>query len=85
MNYYGTRSEIKVGDPVLVEGGSPGTVICDIDAGLCLPGYERLLPTLGDPSGDYPRAGIIVDARDFGFIHYAEEDEDIVPFKSDRA
>ncbi|MBC5765972.1 hypothetical protein [Ramlibacter albus] len=70
-------SKVKLGDHVVVEGNVRGTVICDYDAGACLPGFERWLESRPMADGTLLSSGIMVETSELGFVHYASDDMDI--------
>lgn len=78
MKYAGIDWEIRIGDPVLVESGVIGTVVCDFERWICLDGYESWLTKEKMVGGDYLSSGILVETVDIGMIHYSEPDETIV-------
>jgi hypothetical protein len=78
MKYVGTDREVCIGDPVLVEGGVTGIIVCDFERWLCLNGYESWLTKEKMVGGNYLSSGILVETVDIGMIHYAEPDETII-------
>jgi hypothetical protein len=77
MRYVVDTSEIKVGDRVIVEGNVHGTVVCDYDNQVCLPGHERWLETRPMADGTVLASGIMVETSELGFLYYAIEDAEI--------
>lgn len=78
MKYMGIDQVICVGDPVLVESGVIGTVVCDFERWVCLDGYESWLTKEKMAGGDYLSSGVLIETADIGMIHYAEPDETII-------
>jgi hypothetical protein len=78
MRYKSDGSEIGVGDQVIVEGNVLGVVVCDFDRWRSLPGYDSFLSKEKLADGTSLSSGIMVETKELGMIHYADEDVDIV-------
>jgi hypothetical protein len=78
MRYKSDSTEIRVGDRVLVEGNVPGTVVCDYEKWECLDGYDDWLTKEEMIGGGRLSSGVMIETRELGFLHYAEEDDDIL-------
>jgi hypothetical protein len=81
MNYKKDGREIRVGDEVLVEGNVSGVVVCDFEKWDCVGGYESWLTKDKLVSGDTLSSGVMIKTAELGFLHYAEEDDDILLIK----
>lgn len=77
MRYLSNGEMIEVGDPVIVEGGVRGRVVCDYDRRNCLDGYERWLTTKTLVGGGNLSSGIMVETNELGFLHYPVEDVEV--------
>lgn len=78
MRYKQTGMAIKVGDNVVVEGDVKGIVVCDYDQQECLPGYEDWFTKETLVGGGTLSKGIMVKTNELDFIHYPDEDDDIL-------
>ena len=78
MRYKKDGTEIILGDQVLVEGNVPGFVVCNFDTWQCLEGYESWLTKEDLVGGGKLSSGVMIKTNELGFLHYAEEDEDIL-------
>ena len=74
MRYKSDGSEINVGDRVLVEGNVRGLVVCDFDQWKCLEGYESWLTKEELVGGGKLSSGVMIETKELGFLHYADED-----------
>lgn len=79
MRYSHTNKEISIGDRVLIGRKTKGVVVCDYDSWKCLDGYEGWLTKKPLVGGGTFSAGVMIETKEFGLLHYAEEDEDIEP------
>jgi hypothetical protein len=79
MLYSKTHNKILIGDRVTVDGKIKGIVVCDYDSWKCLNGYESWLTREKLVGFGSISSGVMVETREFGFLHYADEDEDIAP------
>lgn len=77
MNYK-NGIEIKIGDHVLVEKDVQGIVVCDYDKQCCLPGFDSWLTNAELVGGGTLSSGVMIETKELGFLHYPEEDEDIL-------
>lgn len=78
MRYKNDGSAITLGDHVIVEGNVSGIVVCDFDKWRCLEGYEDWLTKEELVGGGKLASGVMIETSELGFLHYAEEDEDIL-------
>lgn len=78
MRYKNNSSEINLGDRVMVEGNVHGIVVCDFDKWQCVEGYEDWLTKDDLVGGGKLSSGVMIKTDELGFLHYAEEDEDIL-------
>ena len=78
MLYKKDRTEIVIGDEVVVEGNVRGLVVCDFDKNRCLSGYEGWLTKEELLGGGTLSVGIMIQTKDLGMLHYADEDIEIV-------
>ncbi|BBS36308.1 hypothetical protein ACJ9N4_01680 [Enterobacter sp. LM3] len=76
MKYVNGGKNIKIGDIVNVDGVD-GIVVCDYENSIALDGYEGWLIKEELIGGGYFSSGIMVDTKDYGLIHYPDEDPDI--------
>ncbi|MBI3898505.1 MAG: hypothetical protein HY308_09445 [Gammaproteobacteria bacterium] len=75
---YKNGTEINVGDHVLVEGNVRGTVVCDYDKRECLDGYDSWLTKEELVGGGTLSSGVMIETDELGFLHYPEDDDDIL-------
>ena len=75
---YTNGIEIRIGDHVVVEKNVEGIVVCDYEKQCCLPGYDSWLTDLELVGGGTLASGVMIKTVQLGFLHYPEEDEDIV-------
>jgi hypothetical protein len=78
MLYKQTGLPIQVGDHVIVEGNVRGIVVCDYDQGKCLEGYDDWLTKETLIGGGTLSKGVMVNTNELGFIHYPDEDDNII-------
>ena len=78
MRYKNDGTKITLGDHVLVEGNVQGIVVCDFDMWQSLEGYESWLTKEKLVDGGTLSSGVMIKTDELGFLHYAEEDEDIL-------
>ena len=78
MKYVSDGCEISIGDLVVIEGNVPGVVVCDFDRRVCLKGYEGWLSQEELVGGGKLTSGVMVESKELGLIHYANEDSGIV-------
>ena len=78
MKYTDSGKKINAGDLVFVENRARGLVICDYDDWVCVPGYERWLTKAELVGGGTLSSGIMVESKELGFIHYSQDDDDVV-------
>ena len=78
MRYKASQKKISVGDHVLVEKNVPGVVVCDFDNWQSLEGYESWLTKEQLVGGGMLKSGVMVETKELGFLHYPEEDDDLV-------
>ena len=81
MHYKNDGTTITVGDHVLIEGNAQGIVVCDFSLWQCLDGYEDWLTKEELVGGGRLSCGVMIKTDQLGFIHYAEEDENIIKIK----
>jgi hypothetical protein len=74
---YLNGNQVKPGDLVDIATIGRGKVVCDYDKKLALSGYLDWLdvtPALGDSLYQ----GVMIKTEAFGFIHYSENNGDII-------
>lgn len=76
MKYLDGSKDIQVGDVVKVNGVD-GVVVCDYENNIALDGYEGWLIKETLVGGGNLSTGIMVDTKEYGLIHYPDEDPDI--------
>lgn len=76
MKYLDSGKDIQVGDVVKVDGVD-GVVVCDYENNIALDGYESWLIKETLVGGGNLSTGIMVDTKEYGLIHYPDEDPDI--------
>jgi hypothetical protein len=78
MRFKASQKAIGIGDRVLVEKNVPGVVVCDFDNWQSLKGYESWLTKEKLLGGGTLKSGVMVETKELGFLHYAEEDDNLV-------
>lgn len=81
MNYL-TGQQVKIGDHVLADGMT-GVVVCDFDNREFLEGYEGWdMPTVEMLGGGTLSSGVMIDTKEAGLVHFAEQNREIVRIPS---
>jgi len=69
MDYNDSKSQIRLGEEVIIDDDTKGVVVCDFDSWKCLSGYEKWLVKEELVGGGYLDNGVLVETKDFGIFH----------------